>query len=57
MLTTEAFRRQASDPALSRALTLQQASLTLMTKSAGNDYSYAHPMFWAPYSLVGDGGR
>jgi len=20
-------------------------------------YSYAHPIFWAPYALVGDGGR
>jgi hypothetical protein len=19
-------------------------------------YSYAHPMFWAPYSVIGDGG-
>jgi CHAT domain-containing protein len=19
-------------------------------------YTYAHPMFWAPYSIVGDGG-
>ena len=19
-------------------------------------YSYAHPLFWAPFSLVGDGG-
>jgi hypothetical protein len=20
-------------------------------------YTYAHPVFWAPYSLIGDGGR
>jgi CHAT domain-containing protein len=20
-------------------------------------FSYAHPIFWAPFSLVGDGGR
>jgi CHAT domain-containing protein len=20
-------------------------------------YSYAHPLFWAPYALIGDGGR
>jgi CHAT domain-containing protein len=19
-------------------------------------YSYAHPLFWAPYSVIGDGG-
>ncbi len=56
MLTTEAFRSQAKDPALPRARALQQSSLSLMKKSAGNDFSYAHPMFWAPYTLVGDGG-
>jgi CHAT domain-containing protein len=56
MLTTELFRRRAGDPALSRARALQQSSLELMKRSAGQDYSYAHPMFWAPYSIVGDGG-
>ena len=35
---------------------LQQAALGLMQKSAGKEYSYAHPMFWAPFVLVGDGG-
>ena len=53
LLTTEAFRRQAAEPGLSRALALQQSSLALMTQSAGKHYSYAHPMFWAPYTLVG----
>lgn len=56
MLTTDAFRRQAANPALPRAQALQQSSVSLMKQSAGNDYSYAHPMFWAPYTLVGDGG-
>ena len=56
MLTTEAFRRQAADPALPRARALQQSALSLMGKVSGNGYSYAHPMFWAPYTLVGDGG-
>ncbi len=55
LLTTEIFRLQAAQPDLPRALALQQSSLTLMKQSAGKDYSYAHPMFWAPYSLVGDG--
>ncbi|MEI7611645.1 MAG: CHAT domain-containing protein [Betaproteobacteria bacterium] len=57
MLTTETFRLQSAHPELPRAQALQQSSLTLMKKSAGKDYSYAHPMFWAPYSLVGDGGQ
>ncbi len=55
MLTTETFRLQAKDPTLPRARALQQSSLTLMKASAGKDYSYAHPMFWAPYTLIGDG--
>jgi CHAT domain-containing protein len=56
MLTTDTFRRQAAQPALSRAQALQQSSLALMQQRQGNDLGYAHPMFWAPYSLVGDGG-
>lgn len=54
LLTTDIFRRQAADPKLSRARALQQSALALMKQSA-NGLSYAHPMFWAPYSLVGDG--
>jgi CHAT domain-containing protein len=56
MLTTNAFRYLIKDPTLSRAKALQQSSLSLMNQTAGKDFSYAHPMFWAPYSLVGDGG-
>jgi CHAT domain-containing protein len=56
MLTTEIFRAKAKDPHQSRARALQQSSLVVMKKSANRDYSYAHPMFWAPYTLVGDGG-
>ncbi len=57
LLTTETFRlqQQASTPQ-SRAQLLRQAALNLMRQSAGSAYSYAHPMFWAPYVLVGDGG-
>ena len=57
MLTTEIFRLQREDPKLTGAMALQQSSLALMQKSAGSAYSYAHPLFWAPFSLVGDGGR
>lgn len=56
MLTTEAFRRQVADPTLSRAMALRLSSLALMGKTAAGAFSYAHPMFWAPYMLVGDGG-
>lgn len=62
MLTAGVFRRQAADPSLSRAEALRQAELAVMAAAAPPDpatgtveYSYAHPMFWAPYVLVGDG--
>lgn len=54
LLTTETFRRQAEQPQLSRADALREASLALMKKGTPA-YSYAHPMFWAPYVIVGDG--
>lgn len=55
-LTTELFRRQAQNPALSRAEALRQAMLNLIDQGGNADFSYAHPIFWAPFSLVGDGG-
>jgi len=62
-LTTDLFRRQAADPALGRAEALRQAELALIDGTGALDpatgktvYSYAHPIFWAPFSLVGDGG-
>jgi CHAT domain-containing protein len=62
-ITTEIFRRQAKDPGLTRAEALRQAMLAVIdgpgaidAKSGQPLFSYAHPMFWAPFSLVGDGG-
>ena len=62
-LTTELFRRQAAEPRRTRAQALQ-ATLTWMIDGPGFVhprtrrlvFSYAHPIFWAPFSLVGDGG-
>jgi CHAT domain-containing protein len=61
-LVTTLFERYAADPKLSRAEALRQASLAVMedyAKDASGKplFSYAHPLFWAPYALVGDGGR
>ena len=62
LLTTELFRKQAEQPTLSRAQALRSAMLTVMqgksidSATGKAEYSYAHPLFWAPYSLVGDGG-
>ncbi|MDA1324589.1 MAG: CHAT domain-containing protein [Proteobacteria bacterium] len=61
-LTTDVFRRQSRDAALDRAEALRQSMLGLIDgpglRDAKGDtvFSYAHPIFWAPFSLVGDGG-
>jgi CHAT domain-containing protein len=62
-LTTELFQRQANEPKLSRAKALQQTMNALIDDGGYVDpatkqrvFSYAHPLFWAPFSLVGDGG-
>jgi CHAT domain-containing protein len=63
MLTTDIFGRQAKDASLSRAQALRQSMLGLIDGPGLKDgkgnivFSYAHPIFWAPFSLVGDGGR
>jgi CHAT domain-containing protein len=62
-LTTEIFRRQATDATLTRAKALQHTINAmiddggLIDPSTGRmTFSYAHPLFWAPFVLVGDGG-
>jgi CHAT domain-containing protein/tetratricopeptide (TPR) repeat protein len=62
-LTTDLFRRQAEDASLTRAEALRQAMLALIDGPGYIDamtgkavFSYAHPIFWAPFSLIGDGG-
>jgi CHAT domain-containing protein len=60
-LTTDIFRRQAAQPGLSRAQALRRAMLALIDEGVFRDeagevlFSYAHPVFWAPFSLIGDG--
>ena len=61
-LITDMFRRQSADPALSRSEGLRQAMMALLDgpgaiNAAGHTiFTYAHPLFWAPYSVIGDGG-
>ena len=60
-LTTDLFRRQAEQPGLSRAEALRQAELALIDgpgfAADGKPlFSYAHPIFWAPFAVIGDGG-
>ena len=53
---------QAAGPALKRSEALKHTMLDLIDRLGYMDtngrmvFSYAHPVFWAPFSLVGDGG-
>lgn len=60
-LMTHLFSLQARNPGLSRAEALRQTRLHMIEKGTGRlsskaAFSYAHPIFWAPFTLVGDGG-
>ena len=64
LLTTDVFERLTSSQHLHRAEALRQAMSALMDRAGMTDqktgqplFYYAHPIFWAPFILVGDGGR
>jgi CHAT domain-containing protein len=61
-LTIDLFKRQAADSSLGRARALQQTMNTLIDSGVFTEpqtgkivFSYAHPIFWAPFALIGDG--
>ncbi|MBC8159115.1 MAG: CHAT domain-containing protein, partial [Alphaproteobacteria bacterium] len=63
-LTTDLFRRQAEDETLTRAEALRRTMMALVDgdgyvdpQSGKTVFTYSHPIFWAPFSLIGDGGR
>jgi CHAT domain-containing protein len=61
-LVTDLFRRQAQAPKRSRGEALRQAMMALVDgpgyfgADGKTEFAYAHPLFWAPYSMIGDGG-
>lgn len=62
-LTTDLFRRQSANASLGRAQALREAMIEMIDNGRRLDpatrqatFSYAHPMFWAPFALIGDGG-
>src|SRR4029079_7834686 len=61
-LVTDLFRRQAADPKISRAEALRQTMMALLDGPGATDekgataYTYGHPLFWAPYTIIRDGG-
>lgn len=62
-LVTDLFRRQAEDRTLARGEALRQSMMAMVdgpgyTDDAGKtEFAYAHPLFWAPYTIIGDGGQ
>lgn len=57
LLVTETFQQQAKHTGMGRAQALRASMLDLMTRQSSEGFSYAHPLFWAPYALFGDGGQ
>ena len=61
-LVSDLFVRQTADPKLTRGEALRQASIALLDGPGFKDtdgktlFSYGHPLFWAPYTIIGDGG-
>ncbi|TDQ81341.1 CHAT domain-containing protein [Dongia mobilis] len=53
-LTTGVFDARSKDPHISRAAALRQSMLAMLAEDQP-DY-FAHPIFWAPFQLVGEGG-
>ena len=60
-LTRRFFAARDEDPAKSRAELLREARIGMIDEGVFRDdagdatFSYAHPLFWAGYALVGDG--
>jgi CHAT domain-containing protein len=61
-LTAGLFRKQAAEPGMTRSEALRLAMNALIDGPGYQDqngstvFSYAHPIFWAPYTIIGDGG-
>ena len=53
-LTTGAFAALAAEPGIGRARALQR-SMRALAANPGSA-RFAHPMFWAPFVIVGEGG-
>jgi CHAT domain-containing protein len=61
-LVTDVFRRQAANAKISRGEALRQAMMDLLDGHGFSDengktlFTYGHPLFWAPYTIIGDAG-
>jgi len=62
LLTTTLFRNQSASPGVGRAELLRRAMIEIIDGAGYKDpasgktvFSYAHPIFWAPFTIVGNG--
>ena len=57
-LMTDLFKRYTQERDMSKPRALQLASLRLLDEGVPDDqksrYTYAHPLFWAPFTMVGN---
>jgi CHAT domain-containing protein len=55
-------KRQAEDIKLTRGEALRQSMMALVDgqgylgADGKTEFAYAHPLFWAPYTVIVDGG-
>ncbi len=56
-ITTQLFERFSASTQITRAEALRQTQLAMLGSKATGGPDYGHPFFWAPFALVGDGGR
>jgi CHAT domain-containing protein len=58
-LTTSAFNALKEDHTIGRAEAFPRAMLVMIDdagKSSADDANDTHPLFWAPFVVVGEGG-
>jgi len=53
-LTTKAFAELRANPKIGRAEAMRRSMLDVITRGADQE---VHPAYWAPFSLVGEGGE
>ena len=53
-LTTGTFAELAKHPSIGRAEALRRAMMAMLDPA--NPAEFAHPLAWAPFVLVGEGG-
>jgi len=56
ILVADLFRRQSADPRR-HAEALQKTMIAMIEGADGTAHFYAHPIFWAPFLIVGEGNE